>query len=176
MLMHPLVERVDDGVGQHDVVGGALLDEAREGGVHDALVDAQLIHELQARRRRLISGYDIHCLTDELAEVESFGVVAEEVILGTARPRHPLEGRVGDHVADVILDHELRPTVDLDVAHLALVLFRQILEQGLLGLVHVVVDVEDRIRQGPGRHEAEPSSEQRLSAFTPDENRRYHQR
>ncbi len=120
VLVHPLVERVDDRMGQHDVVGGALLDQAGKGRIHDALVDTQFVHQLDARRRRLIGGNDVHCLADELTEVQAFGIVAEEVVLGAAGPCHPLEGRVRDHVADVVLDDELRSPVDLDVADLAL--------------------------------------------------------
>ena len=83
------------------------------------LVDAQLVHQLEAGCRRLVGGDDIHCLADELAEVQALGVVAEEVVLGAARPGHPRERGVGNHVADVILDDELGSPVDLDVADLS---------------------------------------------------------
>ena len=147
VLVHPLVEGVDDGVGEDHIVGGAFLDEAGERRVHHAAVNAQLVHQLEAGRRRLVGGDDIHCLADELAEVQAIGVVAEEVVLGAARPGHPRERRVGNHVADVVLDDELGSPIDLDVADLSAVFLRQVLRERLFGLVHVVVDVEDRVGQ-----------------------------
>ncbi len=57
---------------------------------------------------------------------------------------HPLEGRVGDVVADDVVHGDLGPAVDLDVLDQAAVLLRQVLGEGIRRLVHVVVGVEDR--------------------------------
>jgi len=152
MLEHPFVEGVDDRVGEDHVVGRALLDQARQGRVHHALVDAQFVHQLHSGCGRLVGGNDIHCLTDEFTKVEAFGIVAQEIVFGAARSGDPCKRRVGNHMADVVLDDELGPAIDLDVADLSAVLFRQVLRERVLGLVHVVVDVENRVRQRTGRH------------------------
>ncbi|UUO01762.1 hypothetical protein M4D79_26045 [Mycolicibacterium novocastrense] len=109
-------------MGQDDVVGGAFLDEAGQRRVHDALVDAEFVHQLQPGCGRLEGRDDIHWLPDELAEVQPLGVVAEEVVLGAAWASDAFECGVGDHMADVVLDDQLGPPVDLDVADLAAVL------------------------------------------------------
>ena len=47
VLVHPLVEGVDDGVGGRRVVAQALLEQAGQGGPHEGPVDAQLVHQLE---------------------------------------------------------------------------------------------------------------------------------
>ena len=47
LLVHPLVERVDDDVGRLGVVGEALLEQAGQGRPHDRPVDAELVHQLE---------------------------------------------------------------------------------------------------------------------------------
>ena len=51
VLVHPLVERVDDGARRVGVVGHALLERARERRPQQRAVDAHLLHELEARLR-----------------------------------------------------------------------------------------------------------------------------
>ncbi|OBJ76592.1 hypothetical protein A5626_16615 [Mycobacterium marseillense] len=84
----------------------------------------KLVHQLEAGSGILIRGNDIHCFAHKFAEVEAFGVVTEEVILGATWPGDARESRVGDHMADVVLDDELGAAIDLDVADLSAMLLR----------------------------------------------------
>src|SRR3546814_8557481 len=69
-LVDPLVEGVDDGVDRVGLVAQALLEEAGQRREHERPVDAELVHQLDARRR-LPEGRDgPHRLTDDLRTEE----------------------------------------------------------------------------------------------------------
>ena len=67
-----------------------------------------------------------------------------EVVLLRPGGGHDLEGRVGDVVADLVVDGDLGAPVDLHVLDEALELLGQVLGEGLRLLVHVVVGIEYR--------------------------------
>src|SRR5207244_5039065 len=68
--------------------------------------------------------------------------VAEVVLLGSGRG-DLVERRVGDVLADLTEDGDLRPPVDLDVADGPTELRGKVLRQRLSRLVEVVVRIED---------------------------------
>ena len=90
-----------------------LLEEAGQRREHQGAVESQLVHLLQAwagleeRRDRA------HRLAEQLALGLAVGVAVLEVLLPGARLGDDLEGRVGDVVADLTPDRDLRPPVDL---------------------------------------------------------------
>ena len=141
LLVHPLVERVDDVVGHLRVVLHALLDQAGQRREHQRVVDAELVHDLQPRARLAEGGDGLHRLAQDLAVALALRAVAEVVLLG-ARTGHHLERRVGDVLADVAADHDLGATADLHVVDDALAVVREELGQRFLRFVHVVVGVE----------------------------------
>ena len=143
LLVDPLVERVDHGVGQLGVVPQALLEQAGQRREHQGPVDAQLVHQLEAGAGLAERGDGPHRLADQLPVRLALGVAVPEVLLLGARPGHDLEGRVRDVLADRALDHDLRAAVDLDVVDGAAVPVGQVPGEGVLGLVEVVVGVED---------------------------------
>jgi hypothetical protein len=135
---------VDHGVDCQRVVTQALLDQAGQRGPHQRPVEADLVHQLEARRRLAERRQGLDAPPEDLAVGLALGVADLEVLLLGARRRHPLEGRVGDVLADLALDRDLRAPVGLDVLDDAGVLGREELRQRIRGLVHVVVHVEDR--------------------------------
>ena len=151
-LVHPLVEGVDDGVDQLGVVAHALLDQAGERREHEGAVEALLVHQLDPglglpeRRDRA------HRLAEDLAPALALGVAVPEVVLLGAGAGHDVEGGVGDVVADLAPDDDLRAALDLDVVDGALVAVGQVLGERLLGLVEVVVGVEHRDVELDRRH------------------------
>ena len=144
LLVHPLVEGVDGGVGQIEVVAHPLLEQAGQRREHERPVDAELVHDLEARRRLAEGGDGAHRLADDLAVGLALGVPVAEVLLLGPRLGHHLEGGVGDVLADRAEDHDLRAPVQLDVVDGALVLLGQVPGERFLGLVEVVVGVEGR--------------------------------
>ena len=150
-LVHPFVERVDDVVGHLRVVLHALLDQAGQGGEHQGVVDAELVHDLQPRARFAEGGDGLHRLAQDLAVGLALRAVAEVVLLG-ARLGDLLERRVGDVLADVAAHHDLGATADLHVVDDVLALVREELGQRFLRLVHVVVGVEHREGKFARRH------------------------
>ena len=60
-----------------------------------------------------------------------------------AGPGHHLEGRVGDELGDRVADHQLLAAADLHEAEQVAVRRREVPGEGVLGLVEVVVGVED---------------------------------
>jgi len=64
-----------------------------------------------------------------------------------------LEGGIGDVLGDLTPDRDLRTAAHLHVLDSALILLGQVLGQRLLGLVQVVVRVEEGERQFTRRHE-----------------------
>ena len=138
---------------QLGVVAHALFQQAGQRGEHERPVDAELVHHLEAGAG-LLEGRDApHGLADHLPVGLALGVAVAEVLLLGPRPRHDLEGRVGDVLADGPADHDLRPAAQLDVVDGALVAIGQVPGEGLPGLVEVVVGVEDgeiaNSRHGP---------------------------
>ena len=85
-----------------------------------------------------------HRLADELPVRLALRVAVPEVVLLGPGPGHDLEGRVRDVLADRALDDDLGAAVEVDVVHCAPVPVGQVPGEGVLGLVEVVVGVEDR--------------------------------
>ena len=85
----------------------------------------------------------LHRLAEELPAVLPLGVAHPEVLLHGARAGHHVEGRVGDVVADLPADDDLRAPPHLDVVDGALVPLGEVLGEGVPRLVQVVVGVED---------------------------------
>ena len=143
-LVDPLVQRVDDGVDQLGVVAHPLLDQAGERREHQRAVDALLVHQLDAGAGLAERRDRPHRLAEDLAAALALGVADAEVVLLRARPGHDVEGGVRDVVADLAADDDLGAAPDLDVVDGALVAVGQELGERVLGLVEVVVGVEDR--------------------------------
>ena len=152
VLVHPLVEGVDHDVGGFRVVAEALLEEAGERGPHQGPVDAQLVHELEARPGLAERRRRVDAPAHDLAAALAVGVAGLEVLLLGAGRRDPLEGGVGDVLADRALHRDLRAAVDLDVADEPGVLRREVAGERVGRLVHVVVGVEDREVELAGWH------------------------
>ncbi len=115
LLEHPLVEGVDGGVGQIDVVAHPLLEQAGQRREHECPVDSELVHDLDARRRLTERRNAPHRLADDLAVGLALGIPVPEVLLLGARLGDHLERGVGDVLADRAQNHDLRATVQLDV-------------------------------------------------------------
>ena len=62
----------------------------------------------------------------------------------SARPGHHLEGGVGDVLGELVADHQLLAALELHEPEEVRVLGRQVARESVLGLVEVVVGVEDR--------------------------------
>ena len=152
VLVHPLVESVNDRVRRLRVVGEPFLDQAGQGRPHHGPVDAELVHEDDAvlgveeggdrgdvlgRRRQLDVAFAGPCLRRRVLQLEL-------QLLGTWRG-DDIEDGVGDVLADLVLQRDLGPAIDLHVLDHALVALRQVLREGLGRLVHVVVGVEDQV-------------------------------
>ena len=144
LFEHPAVQGVDGGGAELGIVTHALLDQAGQGGQHDGVVDALLVEQLEAVGGVAEGGRAVDAAADDLPVGLAVGVADPEVLLLGARPADPLEGRVGDVVADLAPDHDFGPAVDVDVVDGALVLRREELGQRIGSLVQVVVGVEDR--------------------------------
>jgi hypothetical protein len=78
------------------VVLHALLDEARERREHEGAVDAQLVHELEPRRRLTERRDASHRLAEDLGERFPLRVAASELLLLGAGTGDEVERRVGD--------------------------------------------------------------------------------
>ena len=117
--------------------------EAGERREHQRAVDAELVHQLEARRRLAERGDAPHRLADDLAVRLALRVAVAEVLLLRARPRDDLERRVRDVLADLAAHDDLRAAPHLDVVDRALVPVREVPGERVLGLVQVVVGVED---------------------------------
>jgi hypothetical protein len=152
LLVHPLVEGVDRHVSEIRIVPEPFLDEACEGRVHHRPVDAELGHELEPWRRLAEGGDRSDGLAPDLPVALALRVAVLEVLLLGARSRHDVERGVGDVVADLAADHDLRPAVDIDVVDNAFIARWQVPREGLAGLVHVVISVEDGEIERSRRH------------------------
>ena len=156
VLVHPLVQRVDDGDGHVGVVGHAFFEHARERRPQQRAVDAHLLHELEPGLRveeGVDAGHDDHLRAAGSRHSGGPAVHApaalRDVVAGGAGRRDLHERRVRDVVADRVPDRDLLPPVDVDVLDDTLVLRRQELRQRVPVLVEVVVGVERRVRQLP---------------------------
>ena len=141
LLVHPLVERVDDVVGHLRVVLHPLFDQAGQGREHQRVVDAEFVHHLQSRGRLTERRDRLHRLAENLAVGLALRAVAEVILLRT-RLGDDREGRVRDVFADVAAHHDLGAAANLHVVDGALAVLREVLGQRFLRLVHVVVGVE----------------------------------
>ena len=139
-------------MGQLGVVAHALLDEAGERREHERPVDALLVHQLEAGRGLAEGGDRPHRLAEDLAPALALGVAVAEVVLLGAGAGHDLEGGVGDVLADLAPDDDLRAAPHLDVVDGALVAVGQELRERVLRLVEVVVGVEHRDVEGWAGH------------------------
>ena len=83
-------------------------------------------------------------LPQDLPAGFALGVALLEVLLLRTRGRHDLEGGVGDVVADLVVDGDFGAPVHLHVLDETVVLRRQVLDEGVRRLVHVVVRIEHR--------------------------------
>ena len=135
---------MDGGGAELGVVAHAFLDQAGQGGQHDRVVDALLVEQFEAVGRIAEGGRAVDAAPDDLPVGLALGVAALEVLLLGPRPPDPVEGRVGDVVADLASDHDLCAAMDVDVVDGALVLRREEFGQRIGSLVQVVVGVEDR--------------------------------
>ena len=152
LIVDPFVERVDYRVGQVRVVPHALLEEAGQGGEHERPVEAQLVQVRQAG----FGGPGPFRAGDRFAEdlPEALAVRVSspiEVLLGAGRGDN-FERRIRDVLGDFSVDGDLGPAVDLHIGDGAAVLGREVPGEGLLGLIHVVVRVEDGKVDGPALH------------------------
>ena len=126
------------------IVDQPLLDEAGEGGEHQAGGNALLVEQLEAGPRLAEGGDARHRLAGELAQRAPLGVVAGVERHVRARPGDDLEGGVGDELGEPVAHDELLPAAELDEADEVPVRRRQVPGQRVLGLVEVVVRVEHR--------------------------------
>ena len=143
VLVHPLVQRVDDDVRGDGVVGQALFEQTGQGRPHERAVEAELVHEREAglgREERL--GRADRVSDDFAAALPLWVAVFEELLRSTWSTDH-VERGVRDVLRDHIANRDLRAAVDLDVLDQPRVLGRQELREGVRRLVHVVVGVED---------------------------------
>ena len=150
VLVHPLVEGMDDGRGGIGIVGEPLLDRTGECGPEQRSIDAHLFHQLQTGlgiEERIDARHDHHLLprstSDRREPAASFG----DVQAHGAWRGHLHEGGIGDVVADQIADRQLGAAVDVDVLDDPVVLGRQKLGQRIAVLVEVIVGIEGRVRQ-----------------------------
>jgi hypothetical protein len=140
--VHPLVEGVDRGVGELDIVSQPLLDQAGERGEHERTVDALVVHQCDAggglpeRRDRP------HRFPEDLPPALALGVAVAEVVLLRAGARHDVEGGVRDVLADAAPHDDLRAAPHVHVVDCALVAVGEEPRQRILRLVEVVVGVE----------------------------------
>ncbi len=146
-LVEPLVQRVHDDVDQRRIVAHPLLDETGQRREHERTLDAQLVHQLQAGAWLAECGDGLHRLTEDLAAALAVRIAVLEVVLHRAGLGDHRERGVGDVLADLPADRDLGPTVELHVLDRVLVRLRQEAGQRVLGLVEMVVRVEQRIGQ-----------------------------
>ena len=142
---------MDDVEDQVGVVLQPLLDQAGQRREHQRVVEAELVHDLEACRGVAERGDRLHRLAHHLAVALAAAAVPEVLLLG-AGPGDHLERRVGDVVADRVAHHDLGAAADVDVVDDALAVVRQELGQRFFGLVEVVVGVEHRIGELAGWH------------------------
>ena len=152
VLVHPLVQRMDDGMDGFGIAPQALLEQAGQCRPHERPIDAQLVHQLDPGLGGHEAGQGPDGLAHDLPARLALGVAVLEVVLLSAGSGDHLEGGVGDVVADQTIDRDLGAAVDLDVADQTVVLLGQVLGEHVGGLVHVVVSVEDREVQHTRSH------------------------
>jgi hypothetical protein len=132
---------MDDHVGDDRVVGEPFLEQAGERPPHHRPVDAELVHEHHAGVGVEETRERLDVLRRRL-ELDVFGPGGRRRVL-----EPELERGVRDVLADLVLDRDLRPPVDLHVLDQAGVPLREVPREGILRLVHVVVGVEHRVRE-----------------------------
>jgi hypothetical protein len=143
VLVQPLVEGVDGDLGEHRVVDQPLLDQARQRGEHQRGGDPLLVQQREPGPGLAERGEAGHRRAGELAQRPALGVVAGvEGHVGPG-PGDDLERRVGDELGEPVADHQLLAPPDLDEKEQVAVPLGQVPGQGVLGLVEVVVGVED---------------------------------
>ncbi len=143
VLVHPLVQRVHHHVRRPGVHGQPLFEQAGERRPHERAVDAELVHQREARLGREERLGRADGITHEFTPGLALRVAVLEELLGGPGATHDVEGGVRDVLRDDIADCDLRPAVDLDVLDQPGVLGREELGEGVRLLVHVVVGVED---------------------------------
>ena len=94
VLVEPLVEGVQRGVGQLRVVAQRMLDADAEGRKEQAALDPLLVHQREPRLAVAIGGADRLELAEGRADVESLGILAAEEARPGSRPWRP--GRRSD--------------------------------------------------------------------------------
>ena len=144
VLQHPLVERVDDGRRQLGVLGRGVLDEVGQRRVVDAGIDTLTVEFGDAVLGVARTRRGVDAAAGHLPHGQSLGVLAGVELLVRAGRGHPVERRVGHVVGDLVQDRDARMPADLNELHRLLVLLRQVLEQRVRCLVHVLIGIEDR--------------------------------
>ena len=150
--MDPFVERMDYRVRQVRVVPHSLFDEAGQGREHKRPIETQLVQVRQAGFSGTGPFWARDWRTEDLAEALAVRIASPiEVLLG-ARRGDNFESRIRDVLGELSVDGNLGPAVDLHIGDGAAVLRREVSGEGLLGLIHVVVGVEDGKIDGPVLH------------------------
>ncbi len=140
MLEHPAIEGTKDDLNGIGVARQPLLHASGQCGPDHRPVDAHVLHESQPRL-----GVEEGVDRGDAAPVLRVGRRS------TGR-RDAGKGRVGNEVADFVLERDLGAVVDLDVFDDACVFRWDELGQGVGVLVHVVVGIEHRVGQVPLAH------------------------
>jgi hypothetical protein len=116
----------------------------------------QVVHQLEAGTGLAEGGDGVDGPAHDLAAALALGVADLEVLLLRPGGGDPLEGGVGDVLADPALDGDLGAAPHLDVLDDARVALGEELRERVPGLVHVVVGVEDRKVELTRRHRGLP--------------------
>ena len=151
MLVHPLIQCVDDGAGSVGIAGEPLFDHAGQRRPQERAIDAHVLHQRQpwlGIEEGIETGHRPHLVPlDGLARggPEAGGRVLTE----SAGHRDPAEGGVRDVITDRVPDGELGASVDVDVLDDAVVLTGNELDECFPVLVEVIVGVECLVRQPP---------------------------
>ena len=149
MLVHPLVECVDDGHGDVGIVGDTAFEHAGERRPEQGAVDAHVLHEGQPRLRveERVDARHGADLREAHLRITGCGlaVTLGDVTAVASRHSNLPERGVGDVLADLVPDGELGAAMDIDVLDNSLVLPGDELGESVPVLVEVVVGVEGRV-------------------------------
>jgi hypothetical protein len=142
--VQPLVEGVDGGERQVGVVHQIDLQHAGQRRENQSAVNGELVQHVQARLGLAKRRNRAHGLTGDLPKGFAFWIVPRHIVTKGARTGDHFERGIGNVVADDVADGDLGASVDLDIADGAVVLSRKVPLERVLGLVEMVVGIEDR--------------------------------
>ena len=127
-----------------------LLDPEPEAGEHPRELDALVVEHLHARVALAVLGLDALWLAEDLLERAALRVLRAEVAVERPGPADRVVGGVRDELQQLAADDQRAAPVHVDPAHRAAVLPVEMAGEGVLGLVIVLVGVEQPVVE-PGR-------------------------